>query len=90
MRRYKVELSFLIDEDEIRNDEEVKELLKELFNDSNYKFWHSKVIENECKHEDWKRGNCIVIDPDGWYYNQPCYEVKYICSKCGKIKYVKE
>lgn len=42
---------------------------------------------NECNHE-WKRGQTSIIDPDGWYYNQPCYSVEYICAKCGEKKHV--
>ena len=87
---YTVQLEFFIDEDVVRTNEEVKEVLKEIFDSCNCSVSNIKVIENECTHEEWKRGNMTVIDPDGWYYGQPSYEVQYICTKCGKIKYVKE
>lgn len=45
--------------------------------------------KNECDHE-WKKGQISIIDPDGWYYNQPCYSVEYICTKCGEKKRIKE
>lgn len=89
MRRYQVELSFLIDEDKIRTDEEIKELLEEIFNTDNCKFWGATVIDNECEHE-WKRGGASVSDPDGWYYGKPCWSREYICTKCGRRKYEDE
>lgn len=89
-RWYKAEVVFLTNEDKIRTEEEMRDLLEEIFSANNYKLWGVKVIDNECTHEEWERGQSSVIDPDGWYYNQPCYEVEYICTKCGKKKYVKE
>lgn len=65
MRRYKVELNFLIDEDRIRTEEEIKELLEGIFNTDNCKFWGAKIIDNECTHEKWERGQTSIIDPDG-------------------------
>ena len=89
-RWYSVKVTFLTNEDEIRTEEEIGELLRELFETNNYKLWGTKVIDNECSHNEWQRTALHVSDPDAWYYNQPCYEVEYVCAKCGTKKYVKE
>ena len=89
-RWYKAEITFLTNENNIKTEEEMIALLGELFNSNNYKFWGAKIIDSECTHDEWKRNATCVRDPDAWYYNQPCYEVEYICTKCGKKKYVKE
>lgn len=87
MKNYGVDLSFSINEDRIRSNEEIIKLLKEIFDADNYKFVGARVIYNECKHEEWERGITTVIDPDGGYYGGPCYRVEYICPKCGMKKY---
>ena len=52
------------------------------------KYWFNQ--ESECTHDEWKRVRTTVIDPDGWYHKMPCYEIEYVCTKCGKKKWVKE
>lgn len=89
MSMYTVELSFVIDEDKIRTEEEIRGLLKEIFNTDSYKFLGAAVIDNECIHE-WERVGITDANPNGWGYNCPSYKVKYVCTKCGKKKYVTE
>lgn len=41
---------------------------------------------NKCEHE-WEKVGTTIIDPDGWYYKQPCYRIEYVCVKCGEREY---
>ena len=52
-------------------------------------FYKAKNKNNKCEHE-WKHIGTTVIDPDGWYYNQPCYKETHICLNCGEKMYIKK
>lgn len=60
--------------------------MKKIFN----LFKSNKTKKDKCKYDhNWVKDGTAVIDPDGWYDNQPCHEVIYVCTKCGKRKYEK-
>ena len=85
---YKVELNLFIDEDKVRTKKEMKQIIKSIFDNYNCEATNIKVDIDWCEH-DWHIHGMTIIDTE--ILNcQPCYEVKYVCSQCGQIKYVKE
>lgn len=85
---YRIELDLFIDEDKIRTKKEMQEIIKSIFDNYNCEASNIKVNTDECEH-DWHIDGIKVINTD--FLNCfPCYEVKYICPKCGKVKYEEE
>lgn len=86
---YRIELDLFIDEDKVRTKKEIQQIVKSIFDTYNCEATNIKVKIDTCEH-DWRINGMKVIDPEGWYYNQPVYEIKYVCANCGKIKYAGE
>lgn len=86
---YTIELDLDLNEEKARPSEEVKEIIKRIFDAYHCTVTNIRVFEDGCEH-DWHLNGMTVIDTHGWYYNEPSYRFKYCCSKCGKIKYEEE
>ena len=86
---YTLELDLCLNDGKARHEKEVKEIVRLIFDAYNCDAFNIKVKTDGCEH-DWHINGMKVIDPEGWYYDLPSYRVKYICTKCGKVKYEEE
>ena len=86
---YTLELDLCLNEDRTRPEKEVRDIIRLIFDDYNCSASNIRVKTDSCEH-DWKINGMKVLNTDGIIYNEPCYRFKYMCTKCGKIKYEKE
>ena len=85
---YTVELDLCLNEDRTRPEKEVRDIVKLIFDDYNCSAKNIRV--KGCCDHDWHINGMKVINTEGVIYNQPCYRVKYLCYKCGRVKYEEE
>lgn len=86
---YTLELDLCLNENRARSEEELREIVRLIFDKYNCSATNIRVYEDCCEH-DWHINEMKVINTEGVIYNQPCYRVKYVCTKCGKVKYEEE
>ena len=58
--KYTVQLDFSIDEDAVRTDEEVKEVVEEIFDYGNCSASNIKVIDTNWTHVQFEKGEIII------------------------------
>ena len=86
---YTLELDLCLNEERTRPEKEVRDIVRLIFDDYNCSASNIRVKTDGCEH-DWRINGMKVINTDGIIYNEPCYRVKDLCTKCGKVKYEEE